>query len=67
MGHVIFATKSIEQIKVERVGTGEGTLKRVLGPGQLVMLGVGGTIIGTRIFVLTGQAAAANAGPAIVL
>jgi APA family basic amino acid/polyamine antiporter len=62
----IFATKSIEQIKQEQLGSGEGTLKRVLGPGQLIMLGVG-AIIGTGIFVLTGQAAAANAGPAIVL
>jgi APA family basic amino acid/polyamine antiporter len=62
----IFATKSIEQIKVEQLGHGEGGLKRVLGPTQLVMLGVG-AIIGTGIFVLTGQAAAANAGPAIVL
>jgi len=62
----IFATKSIEQIKVEQLGQGEGGLKRVLGPAQLVMLGVG-AIIGTGIFVLTGQAAAANAGPAIVL
>src|SRR5690349_20208250 len=62
----IFATKSIEQIEAEQIGTGEETLKRVLGPGQLVMLGVG-AIIGTGIFVLTGQAAAANAGPAIIL
>ena len=62
----IFATKSIEQIQVEQLGAGEGTLKRVLGPGQLIMLGVG-AIIGTGIFVLTGQAAAANAGPAIVI
>ena len=62
----IFATKSIEQIKVEQLGQGEGGLKRVLGPTQLVMLGVG-AIIGTGIFVLTGQAAAANAGPAIVI
>jgi APA family basic amino acid/polyamine antiporter len=65
----IFATKSIEQIKSEQLGesqTGDGGLKRVLGPAQLVMLGVG-AIIGTGIFVLTGQAAAANAGPAIVL
>ena len=62
----IFATKSIEQIKVEQLGAGEGALKRVLGPGQLIMLGVG-AIIGTGIFVLTGQAAAANAGPAIVI
>src|SRR5687767_12098470 len=61
----IFATKSIEQIKKEQLGEGEG-LKRVLGPGQLIMLGVG-AIIGTGIFVLTGQAAAANAGPAIVI
>jgi basic amino acid/polyamine antiporter, APA family len=62
----IFATKSIEQIKAEQLGHGEGGLKRVLGPTQLIMLGVG-AIIGTGIFVLTGQAAAANAGPAIVL
>ena len=62
----IFATKSIERIKEEQIGHGEGTLQRVLGPGQLIMLGVG-AIIGTGIFVLTGQAAAANAGPAIVL
>jgi APA family basic amino acid/polyamine antiporter len=62
----IFATKSIEQIGKEQSGHGEATLKRVLGPGQLITLGVG-AIIGTGIFVLTGQAAAANAGPAIVL
>jgi APA family basic amino acid/polyamine antiporter len=63
----IFATKSIEQIKQEQLGReGTGGLQRVLGPNQLIMLGVG-AIIGTGIFVLTGQAAAANAGPAIVL
>jgi basic amino acid/polyamine antiporter, APA family len=60
----ILATKSIEQIEREQLG-GPG-LKRVLGPTQLMMLGVG-AIIGTGIFVLTGQAAAANAGPAIVI
>src|SRR4051812_45946325 len=62
----IFATKSIEQIQAGQAGHGEQALKRVLGPGQLIMLGVG-AITGTGIFVLTGQAAAANAGPAIVL
>src|SRR5262245_56661452 len=62
----IFATKSIETITREQTGEGAAALKRVLGPGQLVMLGVG-AIIGTGIFVLTGQAAAANAGPAIVI
>src|SRR3954462_7773831 len=61
----IFATKSIEQIKEEQLGQGDG-LRRVLGVWQLVLLGVG-AIIGTGIFVLTGQAAAANAGPAIVI
>jgi basic amino acid/polyamine antiporter, APA family len=62
----IFATKTIEQIKEEQLGSGSGGLQRVLGPWQLTMLGVG-AIIGTGIFVLTGQAAAANAGPAIVI
>jgi APA family basic amino acid/polyamine antiporter len=62
----IFATKPIEQIEAEQIGSGDATLKRVLGPAQLILLGVG-AIIGTGIFVLTGQAAAANAGPAIVL
>jgi basic amino acid/polyamine antiporter, APA family len=62
----IFATKSIEQLKAEAAATGEHSLKRVLGPINLVTLGVG-AIIGTGIFVLTGQAAAQYAGPAIVL
>src|SRR5437764_5735184 len=62
----IFATKPVERIEREQIGQGEATLKRVLGPAQLIMLGVG-AIIGTGIFVLTGQAAAANAGPAIVI
>src|SRR5512142_369368 len=62
----IFATKSIEQLKAEAAETGEHSLKRVLGPINLVTLGIG-AIIGTGIFVLTGQAAAQYAGPAIVL
>ena len=41
-------------------------LRRVLGPMNLISLGIG-AIIGTGIFVLTGQAAAMNAGPAIVI
>jgi APA family basic amino acid/polyamine antiporter len=62
----MFATKSIEQLKAEAADTGEHSLKRVLGPLNLVTLGIG-AIIGTGIFVLTGQAAAAYTGPAIVL
>ncbi len=45
---------------------GEGSLKRTLTATQLVMLGIG-AVIGAGIFVLTGHAAAAHAGPAIVL
>ena len=62
----ILATKSNERIQSEQLGDGHAGLPRVLGPSQLIMLGVG-AIIGTGIFVLTGQAAAANAGPAIVI
>ncbi|HEX7116812.1 MAG TPA: amino acid permease [Steroidobacter sp.] len=45
---------------------GEPTLKRVLTARHLVMLGIG-AVIGAGIFVLTGQAAAVHAGPAITL
>ncbi len=45
---------------------GEATLKRTLTARQLVMLGIG-AVIGAGIFVLTGHAAAAHAGPALVL
>lgn len=45
---------------------GEVGLKRVLTARHLVLLGIG-AIIGAGIFVLTGQAAAMHAGPAIVL
>jgi APA family basic amino acid/polyamine antiporter len=41
-------------------------LRRVLGPWNLISLGVG-VVIGAGIFVLSGQAAANYAGPAIVL
>jgi APA family basic amino acid/polyamine antiporter len=39
-------------------------MRRLLGPWNLVALGIGG-IIGAGIFVITGQAAAQYAGPAI--
>ena len=41
-------------------------LRRVLGPLDLTLLGIG-AVIGAGIFVLTGVAAATKAGPAIVL
>lgn len=45
---------------------GEGTLKRTLTAKHLILLGVG-AVIGAGIFVLTGQAAANHAGPAVML
>lgn len=62
----LLATKSLNTILSEAAETGEHSLKRALGPLNLVSLGIG-AIIGAGIFVLTGQAAAKNAGPAIVL
>jgi APA family basic amino acid/polyamine antiporter len=47
-------------------GTSNSGLKRALGPFHLVTLGIG-AIIGAGIFVLTGHAAAAFAGPGVVI
>lgn len=46
--------------------TGTHTLKRTLGAGSLVALGIG-AIIGAGLFSITGLAAANNAGPAITI
>ncbi len=51
---------------VEGSHQGEATLKRSLTARQLVMLGIG-AVIGAGIFVLSGQAAATYAGPAVML
>jgi APA family basic amino acid/polyamine antiporter len=59
----LFARKSISELQTDAHA---GTLKRVLGPVNLTTLGVG-AVIGAGIFVLTGQAAAQYAGPAIIL
>jgi basic amino acid/polyamine antiporter, APA family len=45
---------------------GKSRLRQVLGPGALISIGLGSTI-GTGIFVLTGQVAANQSGPAITL
>ena len=62
----LFRTKPLEKILAEAEDTGEGTLNRTLGVSALTLLGVG-AIIGTGIFVLTGQAAGRHAGPAVVI
>lgn len=59
----IFRRKTISQIQAE---AGQSELKRTLGPWNLLSLGIG-CIIGAGIFVMTGQAAAAHAGPALML
>jgi APA family basic amino acid/polyamine antiporter len=61
----LFVIKSIDALKAEAGAQNEG-MRRVLGRTDLVLLGVG-AVIGAGIFVLPGQAAAAHAGPAIVL
>jgi APA family basic amino acid/polyamine antiporter len=60
----LWATKPITTLKAEAEESGAHTLRRTLGPINLVTLGIGG-IIGAGIFVLTGQAAALHAGPAV--
>jgi APA family basic amino acid/polyamine antiporter len=61
----LFRTKSIEQL-VNDVEHGDRALRRSLSAWDLTLLGIGG-IIGTGIFVLTGTAAANQAGPAITI
>ena len=62
----LLATKPLNLLMHESQEVGEHTLKRALGPVNLIMLGIG-AIIGAGIFVLTGAAAANYAGPAIVM
>ncbi len=65
MSSKLFQTKSIHDLMNEATDTSHG-LKRALTATNLVTLGIG-AIIGAGIFVLTGQAAAQYAGPAIVI
>ena len=60
----LFRRKSVTALQAEALT--DKSLKRALGPLNLMALGIG-AIIGTGIFVLTGTAAAMNSGPAVVL
>ena len=63
----LFAKKDLPTLMKEAVEVeGEQSLRRALGPLNLLTLGIG-AIIGAGIFVITGQAAAQFAGPAIVI
>ncbi|MGZ8370747.1 MAG: amino acid permease, partial [Caulobacteraceae bacterium] len=62
-GNRLFLKKSIEQVQYE---SSSHLLKRSLGKWNLLFLGIG-CIIGAGIYVMTGNAAANFAGPAVVL
>jgi APA family basic amino acid/polyamine antiporter len=62
----LLAKKPLNTILSEAAEGGQHTLKRALGALNLVTLGIG-AIIGAGIFVITGQAAAQFAGPAIII
>jgi APA family basic amino acid/polyamine antiporter len=62
----LLAVKPLSRLLKEAENEGESGLKRTLGPLNLITLGIG-AIIGAGIFVLTGEAAAKHAGPAVVL
>lgn len=61
----LFIRKTLTQLFAEAESNDHG-LKRHLGAWNLTFLGIG-AVIGAGIFVLTGQAAAQYAGPAIVI
>src|ERR1700734_465897 len=62
----LLKVKPLSLLRQEAGEEGEHTLKRSLGPVNLITLGIG-AVIGAGIFTLTGQAAALHAGPAVAL
>ncbi len=62
----LFTRKTVAHLQAEAAAEGDQSLKRALSALNLTTLGIG-AIIGAGIFVLTGQAAALYAGPAIVI
>jgi APA family basic amino acid/polyamine antiporter len=62
----LWTTKSITLLQEEALSSGEHSLRRALSATNLTLLGIG-AIIGAGIFVLTGNAAALYAGPAVTL
>ena len=61
----LFSTKSVGAVLSESEASTH-QLKRTLGAGNLVALGIG-AVIGAGLFSLTGLAAAQNAGPAVTI
>jgi APA family basic amino acid/polyamine antiporter len=65
MASQLWIKKPLEKLMQESSSEGN-QLKRTLGPGSLVALGIG-AIIGAGLFSITGGAAANQAGPAITI
>ena len=61
---LLFRTKPLKELMHQAID--DNKMKRVLSAANLTTLGIG-AVIGAGIFVLTGQAAAQYAGPAIVI
>ncbi len=66
MEGALFRTKSVDRLLADAATSGEGTLKRTLGPLSLVALGIG-AIIGAGLFVRTAAAIADRAGPSVTI
>ena len=62
----LFIKKPLDKLLAEAAETGEHTLKRTLGSGALLALGIG-AIIGAGIFVRTAAAAGNHAGPGVMI
>ncbi len=65
MANQLWIKKPLDKLMKESSGEGN-QLKRTLGPGSLIALGIG-AIIGAGLFSITGGAAANQAGPAITI
>ncbi|HRI34765.1 MAG TPA: amino acid permease, partial [Saprospiraceae bacterium] len=61
----LFIKKPLHELMKQAADDGV-SLKRTLGPRNLIFLGIG-AIIGAGLISITGCAAAANAGPAITI
>ena len=62
----LLVKKPMGQLLSEAAGGGKDGMRRVLGPGALIALGVG-VIIGAGLFSVTGVVAGEHTGPAICL
>ena len=62
----LFVKKSLDQIMAQAANDDGKGLKRTLGAGNLIALGIG-AIIGAGLFVRTAAASAEAAGPAVTL